>query len=56
MSERFVRRCLECPIRFTLLRWAQLTLVEDDPGKYDPAFLLGNLQTTIQLPGQVSDA
>src|SRR5512145_755474 len=22
------------------MRWAQLTLVEDDPGKYDPAFWL----------------
>jgi hypothetical protein len=28
------------------MRWAQLTLVEDDPGKYDPAFWLDYFQRT----------
>src|SRR5262249_21149429 len=28
------------------MRWAQLTLVEDDPGKYDPAFWLDYFRRT----------
>src|SRR5690242_14248687 len=28
------------------MRWAQLTLVEDDPGKYDPAFWLDFFRRT----------
>ena len=28
------------------MRWAQLTLVEDDPGKYDPAFWLDYFKRT----------
>lgn len=28
------------------MRWAQLTLVEDDPGKYDPSFWLDYMKRT----------
>src|SRR5262245_11476250 len=28
------------------MRWAQLTLVEDDPGRYDPAFWLDYFRRT----------
>src|SRR3984885_9816578 len=28
------------------MRWAQLTLVEDDPGKYDPSFWLNYFKRT----------
>ena len=32
------------------MRWAQLTLVEDDPGKFDPDFWLDYFQRTHSMP------
>jgi hypothetical protein len=32
------------------MRWAQLTLVEDDPGKFDLAFWLDYFRRSLPLP------